>query len=76
MPSVMLSGFMFPISNMPDPVQYATFLNPMRWYLDILRGIVMKDAGISVLWPAIFAQFVLSLTFLAIAVGRFRKTLA
>jgi ABC-2 type transport system permease protein len=76
MPSVMLSGFMFPISNMPEPVQYATFLNPMRWYLDILRGIVMKDVGIAVLWPAIVAQFVLSLTFLAIAVGRFRKTLA
>jgi ABC-2 type transport system permease protein len=76
MPSVMLSGFMFPISNMPDPVQYATFLNPMRWYLDILRGIVMKDAGIAVLWPAIVAQSFLSLTFLAIAVGRFKKTLA
>jgi ABC-2 type transport system permease protein len=75
MPSVMLSGFMFPISNMPDPVRYATFLNPMRWYLDILRGIVMKDVGISALWPAILAQIVLSLTFLTIAIGRFKKTL-
>jgi ABC-2 type transport system permease protein len=75
MPSVMLSGFMFPISNMPDPVRYATFLNPMRWYLEILRGIVMKDVGISALWPAILAQIVLSLTFLTIAIGRFKKTL-
>ncbi len=75
MPSVMLSGFMFPISNMPDPVRYATFLNPMRWYLDILRGIVMKDVGISALWPAILAQIVLSVTFLTIAIGRFKKTL-
>jgi len=75
MPSVMLSGFMFPISNMPDPVRYATFLNPMRWYLDILRGIVMKDVGISALWPAILAQLVLSVTFLTIAIGRFKKTL-
>ncbi len=75
MPSVMLSGFMFPISNMPDPVQFATFLNPMRWYLEILRGIVMKDVGISALWPAILAQLVLSLTFLTIAIGRFKKTL-
>jgi ABC-2 type transport system permease protein len=76
MPSVMLSGFMFPISNMPDPVRYATFFNPMRWYLDILRGIVMKDVGISALWPAIVAQTVLSLTFLTIAIGRFKKTLS
>lgn len=75
MPSVMLSGFMLPISNMPDPVQYATFLNPMRWYLDILRGIVMKDVGISILWPTILAQSILTLTFLTIAIGRFKKTL-
>jgi ABC-2 type transport system permease protein len=76
MPSVMLSGFMFPISNMPDPVRYATSLNPMRWYLEILRGIVMKDVGISSLLPAIVAQTILSLTFLTIAVGRFKKTLS
>ena len=73
MPSVMLSGFMFPISNMPDPVRYATILNPMRWYLEILRGIVMKDVGILSLWPAIVAQLVLSLSFLTIAIGRFQK---
>jgi ABC-2 type transport system permease protein len=76
MPSVMLSGFMFPISNMPDPVRYATFLNPMRWYLEILRGIVMKDVGIFALWPAIVAQIALSVTFLSIAIGRFKKTLS
>ncbi len=76
MPSVMLSGFMFPISNMPDPVRYATFLNPMRWYLEVLRGIVMKDVGIAALWPAILAQTILSLTFLSIAIGRFKKTLS
>jgi ABC-2 type transport system permease protein len=76
MPSVMLSGFMFPISNMPDPVRYATVFNPMRWYLDILRGIVMKDVGIAALWPAILAQLGLSLTFLTIAIGRFKKTLS
>lgn len=76
MPSVMLSGFMFPISNMPDPVRYATIFNPMRWYLDILRGIVMKDVGFTALWPAILAQSVLTLTFLSIAVGRFKKTLS
>jgi ABC-2 type transport system permease protein len=48
----------------------------MRWYLEILRGIVMKDVGIAALWPAIVAQIFLSLTFLAIAIGRFKKTLS
>jgi ABC-2 type transport system permease protein len=76
MPSVMLSGFMFPISNMPDPVRIATVCNPMRWYLEILRGIVMKDVGVSALWPAIAAQSTLTLTFLTIAITRFKKTLS
>jgi len=76
MPCVMLSGFMFPITNMPESVQYATWLNPMRWYLVILRGIVMKSIGVRVLWPAILAQTALSVSFLAIAASRFRKTLS
>ena len=76
MPSVMLSGFMFPVSNMPDPVRYATILNPMRWYLEILRGIVMKDVGVAALWPAIVGQSLLTLGFLSIAIGRFKKTLS
>ncbi len=76
MPCVMLSGFMFPITNMPVSVQYATWLNPMRWYLIILRGIVMKSVGIRVLWPAILAQTALSVSFLTIAASRFRKTLS
>jgi ABC-2 type transport system permease protein len=75
MPSVMLSGFMFPINNMPDPVRYATVFNPMRWYLEVLRGIVMKDVGIAILWPSILAQTGLSLTFLSLAAARFKKTL-
>ena len=76
MPCVMLSGFMFPIKNMPDLVQYATWLNPMRWYLEILRGIVMKGVGLEVLWPAISAQATLALLFIVLAWARFSKTLA
>ncbi len=76
MPSVMLSGFMFPITNMPEPVRIATFGNPMRWYLEILRFIVMKDVGIASIWPAVLAQTCLTLTFLTVAVRRFKKTLS
>lgn len=70
-----LSGFMFPIKNMPDPVQYATIVNPMRWYLEILRGIVMKGVGVKVLWPAIAAQFALAVAFIGFAWARFSKIL-
>ncbi|MEE4135995.1 MAG: ABC transporter permease [Desulforhopalus sp.] len=76
MPSVMLSGFLFPVTNMPESIRLATIGNPMRWYLEILRGIVMKDVGIAALWPAILMQCGLTLTFLTVAIGRFKKTLA
>jgi ABC-2 type transport system permease protein len=76
MPCVMLSGFMFPIKNMPDLVQYATCLNPMRWYLEVLWGIVMKGVGIKVLWPAIAGQATLAVAFISLAWARFSKTLS
>ena len=76
MPCVMLSGFMFPIHNMPQAVQIVTWLNPMRWYLEILRGIVMKGVGIEVLWPAIAAQAALAVSFISLAWARFSKTLS
>lgn len=76
MPCVMLSGFMFPIHNMPELVQHATWLNPMRWYLQILRGIVMKGVGVAVLWPAIAAQAALAGAFITLAWARFSKTLS
>jgi len=76
MPAVLLSGFMFPIENMPEAVQYITYLNPMRWYIEILRGVVIKGVGAGVLWWAICWQLVLAFAYIALAVSRFRKTMA
>ncbi|HHO77210.1 MAG TPA: ABC transporter permease [Deltaproteobacteria bacterium] len=75
MPAVLLSGFIFPIDNMPVPVQYATYLNPMRWYMEIIRGVVMKGVGIVALTKAIIAQAILAALFLMVATKRFKKTL-
>jgi ABC-2 type transport system permease protein len=75
MPAVLLSGFMFPVKNMPLPVQYATCANPMRWYLEILRGILQKGTGMEALWlPALALAILAALSTLA-ATMRFRKTL-
>jgi len=75
MPCVLLSGFIFPIDNMPELIQYATLLNPVRWYIEILRGVVIKGVGASVLWPAIIGQSLLAVGFILLAAWRFRKTL-
>jgi ABC-2 type transport system permease protein len=76
MPCVLLSGFMFPIRNMPQVVQIATYLNPMRWYLEILRGVLIKGVGLRALWAPMLGQGILAVLFLALASARFKKTLA
>ncbi|GAU08499.1 ABC transporter permease [Desulfoplanes formicivorans] len=75
MPLVLLSGFMYPVRNMPEPVQYLTVINPMRWYMEILRGVVLKGVGIRELAGPIAWQWGLALCFLGLARVRFSKTL-
>jgi len=74
-PAFMLSGFAFPISNMPVAVQYLTYLNPVRYFMEIVRGIFLKGAGISVLWPQMLVLAVYGTIILSLSVIRFHKTL-
>jgi len=73
MPTILLSGLMFPISSMPIAFQWLTLLNPMRHYLDIVRGIFLKGSGVIPLWPQYAALLIIGLAILAVASGRFRK---
>jgi len=75
LPFFMLSGFVFPIANMPEFVQWLTYLNPMRYFLVIIRGIFLKGVGLDVLWPQYSALSVLGIVVFSGAVGFFRKRL-
>ena len=75
-PAVLLSGFMFPIANMPVVVQFFTYFNPLRYFLVIIRGIFLKGVGVAILWPQILALLVLGGCVLTLAVRRFHKTIA
>ncbi|HEY0593232.1 MAG TPA: ABC transporter permease, partial [Thermoanaerobaculia bacterium] len=74
-PAVLLSGFMFPIANMPEPVQWLTIVNPLRYYLVIIRGIFLKGVGAGVLWTQMAALALLGAASLTLATRRFRKSL-
>ncbi len=76
MPGVLLSGFIFPIGSMPESIQYITYLNPMRWFLEILRGILQKGVGLESLWYPVTGQILLAVLFLTMAITRFRKTIS
>jgi ABC-2 type transport system permease protein len=75
MPAITFSGFGTPISSMPDFMQWLTYLDPLRYFLEVLRGVYLKGVGIDVLWPQMAAMAVLSVTMLAVSVARFRKSL-
>jgi len=76
MPAILLSGLMFPIANMPDPVQWLTYANPMRYFLVIVRGVVLKGNGLAVLAPQFLMLLALGTVVFALAAARFRKTTA
>jgi ABC-2 type transport system permease protein len=74
-PAFMLSGFAFPIRNMPLPVQVLTYLDPVRYFMTIVRGIFLKGTGLSVLWPQFVALFVYGTLVLGASALRFHKRL-
>ncbi|MGA2330520.1 MAG: ABC transporter permease [Syntrophales bacterium] len=75
LPFFMLSGFVFPIVNMPVVVQWLTYLNPLRYFLVIIRGIFLKGIGLEILWPQCAALTIIGLVVFTAAVRRFRKRL-
>ena len=74
-PFFILSGFAFPISSMPQLLQWFTYVNPLRYYLVVIRGVLLKGVGIDVLWPQFAAMAALALALLTLSILRFRKTL-
>ncbi len=74
-PAMLLSGFIFPIGNMPVVIQWVSLLNPLRHFMVIVRGIFLKGVGLRVLWPEIVALLVLGVALFALATVRFRTRL-
>jgi len=75
MPSVILSGFMFPIENMPRAIQWVTYTIPLRYFVTIVRGIFLQGIGIEVLWGQLAALVALGGAIFALSAARFQKRL-
>ena len=74
-PMFVLSGFSFPISSMPMPLQWLTYLDPLRYFLVVIRGTFVKGVGLDALWPDMLGMAVLGIGLTWIAVLRFHKSL-
>ena len=74
-PFFILSGFSFPISSMPETLQWFTYLDPLRYYLVVIRGTFLKGIGLGILWPDFLALAALAAVLMTISILRFRKSL-
>lgn len=74
-PLFILSGFAFPIAAMPKVLQWFTLINPLRYFLVVIRAVFLKGVGIDILWPQLAAMGLLGVGMLALSVMRFRKSL-
>ncbi len=75
LPFFMLSGFVFPIANMPEIVQWLTYLNPLRYMLVVIRDTFLKGVGLEVFWSQFVALTIMGVAVFTAAVMRFRKRL-
>lgn len=73
LPTLMLSGFIFPIASMPPFLQFVTHIVPARYFIIALRAIVLKGVGLSVIWPQLASLVVYSAAVLLLASLRLRR---
>jgi ABC-2 type transport system permease protein len=73
MPTLLLSGFMFPVTSMPAVFQWLTLINPVRHYMEIVRALFLKGAGLEALWKQFLALFLMGVGILWLAADRFRR---
>jgi ABC-2 type transport system permease protein len=76
MPSMLFSGFLFPIFTMPYLFQLYTSVFPARYFIDVSRGIILRGAGIGELWPNVALLVAYTMIVFLIAAGRIRKKVA
>jgi ABC-2 type transport system permease protein len=76
LPSMLLSGFVFPIENMPLPLQAISHVVPARYFVDALRGVLLRGNGFPELWDDVLALAVFAVLVLVIATKRFRRVVA
>jgi ABC-2 type transport system permease protein len=73
MPAFILSGFAFPLENMPQWLQYITYINPLRYFIIVIRGVFLKGIGLGILWPEITALTILGGIAILFSSLRFQK---
>lgn len=72
LPTILLSGFIFPIDNMPRILQWLSAIMPARWFIVIVKNIMLKGTGIAFIWKETLILLGMTLFFILAAVRRFK----
>ncbi len=75
LPVIQLSGAIAPMESMPEFFQYLSYLNPLRYYVTCVRGIILKGVGLEEIWPSVLALFIYAFILLSLSSAQFRKQL-
>ena len=75
LPSILLSGFMFPFAGMPQPIQYFAEILPLTHFLRLIRGVMLRGGSLWELWPDVLALLAFTFVMMTLAIARFRKRL-
>jgi ABC-2 type transport system permease protein len=76
LPSMLLSGFIFPVAAMPKVLQWFSYLVPLTYFLTIVRGIIIKGVGLDYLWPQLLLLMLFGFAVFTTAALRFQKRIA
>ena len=76
MPVITLSGALAPLESMPEFFRNLSLLNPLRYYIVCLKGVLLKGVGLDILWPQVLALFIFAVVLLSLSASRFRKQMA
>ncbi len=72
LPTIILSGFIFPIENMPKLLQWLSYIMPARYFITIIRGIMLKGTGISFIWEETLILIIMTIFFIGVSVKKFK----
>jgi ABC-2 type transport system permease protein len=76
LPSILLSGFVFPLNSIPEPLQPITYVIPVRYFIEVLRAVIVRGAPLDALWFEAGAMAAFTLVLLVASAAQFRKHLA
>jgi ABC-2 type transport system permease protein len=72
LPVILLSGFIFPVASMPAPLQFISNIIPAKWFIIIIKGIMLKGVGLTYVWKEVFILIGMTLVFMAISIKKYK----